>query len=391
LNAHNLFDSFDDPYRLDETTPPKSPASRKALAELIQRLNADILALQEIESRDVLAEFLRRELPQDYPFIACLEGNDVRGIDVALISRLPIISASSYQWQGWQPIPGVAASGGFARDVLHVRVQATTTTMLDILVLHLKSQEGGETSALWRAQEATHVRRIVDDLLSDTPNTALIVAGDFNAPPDSPSLAPLLRPASGTLLTDIARFVPESERFSYVFGEKREQIDYILLSPRALQWLDRDTVRFLHHELKEATDHDPLTAVLHIPGQPVSWFPPPPLPDYEELRRKESLPIVSVADIAALEKCIGKWTRVKGRISRVITAPSGNVRFLNFAEGTPDTALSGVIFPDNFSRFPHLKQLIGKEVILEGIVTRYDSRFQIVLHDPSQIQLVSGN
>ena len=65
------------------------------VAQTIQQVNGglgpDIIALQEVENVDIL-ERLRREFLADSGYLPAvlLEGTDVRGIDVAFLSRLPI-------------------------------------------------------------------------------------------------------------------------------------------------------------------------------------------------------------------------------------------------------------------------------------------------------------
>ena len=92
-NVKNLFDDHDDPYFRDEQTipVPKPMEEVRALAAVIINMNADVIALQEVESRGVLRKFkwgFLKDLNYDDPVL--FEGDDMRGIDVALLSRLPV-------------------------------------------------------------------------------------------------------------------------------------------------------------------------------------------------------------------------------------------------------------------------------------------------------------
>ena len=90
-NVLNLFDKVDDPDKRDEGTRPKSAESERALAQVIEDSRADVIALQEVENIEVLTEFRNANgLADDYPHMVLVEGNDGRGIDVALFSKHPV-------------------------------------------------------------------------------------------------------------------------------------------------------------------------------------------------------------------------------------------------------------------------------------------------------------
>ena len=59
----NLFDEFDDPYRSDEVMETKPRDELLKLAQRIRMLDADVLALQEVENREYLERFVRALLP----------------------------------------------------------------------------------------------------------------------------------------------------------------------------------------------------------------------------------------------------------------------------------------------------------------------------------------
>ena len=97
-NVLNLFDAEDDVYRTDETTEPKTRAAMQQVANVIRQLSADILARQEVENRGCLERFVKVFLgDMGYEHIVHFEGNDLRGIDVCLISRMPIGRVSSWR------------------------------------------------------------------------------------------------------------------------------------------------------------------------------------------------------------------------------------------------------------------------------------------------------
>lgn len=128
FNVENLFDTKDDAGKVDETYLPiaakqnqahiaacnKIPVERwrddclyldwseavldhklKVVADAIRQVNggsgADIIALQEVENLGIL-ERLRNDYLADLAYLPgiLIEGTDLRGIDVAFLSRLPL-------------------------------------------------------------------------------------------------------------------------------------------------------------------------------------------------------------------------------------------------------------------------------------------------------------
>jgi hypothetical protein len=76
---------------------PKPARHLEALLTRTDRLNADVLAVQEVENIAALREF-NSLLDAPYQFVSLIEGNDPRFIDVGVLSRLPIGSAISHRW-----------------------------------------------------------------------------------------------------------------------------------------------------------------------------------------------------------------------------------------------------------------------------------------------------
>jgi hypothetical protein len=69
-----------------------------------------------------------------YPYRVVVEGNDPRRIDVAICSKLPIISTSS--WRFW---PDPAGGRVFSRDLLQAEITAPDRKLLRVFVNHLRS------------------------------------------------------------------------------------------------------------------------------------------------------------------------------------------------------------------------------------------------------------
>lgn len=214
------------------------PQSKRLTAEVVQALDADVLALQEVESLEVLKRFRDRMLGgrESYPFAAVLDGNDDRRIDVGVLSRLPIVHLRSWQhlWTEGRPV--------FDRDCLEVDVLGERT--ITLYINHFKSMRSDgsrrprEATAPRRRQQARAVRDIVEQRFGPDGDGDFVVLGDFNdrRTPDEEgptSLQPLL---DWDALVDICAGLDEADRWTHYYRGRRgsagryQQLDYLLLS-----------------------------------------------------------------------------------------------------------------------------------------------------------------
>ena len=120
-NVENLFDLEDDKHTNDNefiiggkkgVTKEIYQQKLTNLSEVIDRLDADILGLCEIENRFVLEELNRVAIIRDYTIIH-YDSPDNRGIDVALLVDSHTISVNSSL-----PITVVLPTGSLTRDIL---------------------------------------------------------------------------------------------------------------------------------------------------------------------------------------------------------------------------------------------------------------------------------
>jgi hypothetical protein len=98
----------------------------------------------------------------------------------------------------------------------------------------------------------------------------------------------------------------------------------------------------------------------------------------------------SALDAHALDeasKLIGKEGAFKGSVKRIFELRGGTLDILNFDENYRN-ALTAVVQGANFSKFPALTNLIGKDVLITGNFTNYQGRAEIVLTNAEQIKLV---
>ena len=92
-------------------------------------------------------------------------------------------------------------------------------------------------------------------------------------------------------------------------------------------------------------------------------------------------------DLAGAYKKIGLTGAFKGAVSKVFEGRDGDLMILDF---DPDykTALTAVLKNPDFPRFPDMKALEGKEIIVSGSFVDYRGKAEIILTDPDQIKIV---
>lgn len=317
---------------LDESTPPldEDPnASRKlyrakleAIAPMLRRVDADVVAFQEIANQRVLDDLKALLPPRDERahggYIASAAGSaDRRGIACGILSRFPVIATCdhrprdlefpSFRAGDARPFPSERVYAH--RGVLEAQLALPDGSKLVVLNLHLKSNlpipledehaqpvpfdghhahaEGLVRSLVTRVSEALFVRKLVDAWLDTDPNVSLVVAGDFNDTEQSVAVRAVtgdlvlsaaqggaVRPGdafAGRGLVPCARAVPAEQRYSVAFRGSVAQIDHLLVS-RSL-WARFSKAHFFNETLLEdlaaqgpggvgslASDHAPLRA-----------------------------------------------------------------------------------------------------------------------------------
>ncbi len=268
-NVLNLFDKIDDPDKADEGTPAKPASEQKALAQVVDDSEADVFAFQEVENLEILTEWRDSHgLKEEYPHLVLVEGNDRRGIDVALMSKHPITNVKSHKDEVFE-VPGQEPRG-FLRDLLQADIDIPNYGPVRFFAAHLASKRGGDRADSMREAEAKAARAIIKEEVKDFPGQKYVVMGDFNDTPDSKSVQTFLeKDKDGWGLVDGFRETPD--KVSYPTNPKTakkwgyKRIDQILLSPE-LAADQKDQSVFKHKEAATASDHWMVTADFSKPA-----------------------------------------------------------------------------------------------------------------------------
>ena len=241
--ALNLDNYFLQPGARGASSELELSRQRSKLVAALRQLDADILALSELENEALappaaleaaptpatslsdLISALDAGLPSDLAYSVSESGSD--GSDLirsALVYRSQRVQPSSPAW--------FASSGDFERAPLLQSFQAGGRT-LTVGVVHLKSKlcSGGPQligaegcGAGTRAAEARALAALVGALPSAAQDVLLI--GDFNSDSEEAPLLELKRAG----LADLFAGVAAADRYSYVFEGRATQLDHALAS-----------------------------------------------------------------------------------------------------------------------------------------------------------------
>lgn len=95
----------------------------------------------------------------------------------------------------------------------------------------------------------------------------------------------------------------------------------------------------------------------------------------------------AASDKAASAKLVGKEGALVGTVVAVYSPESNGIVILNFAKNFREAA-SVILRPKNYAKFPDLKTLKDKKIVVTGKVIDYQGQPEIELTAPTQIKIV---
>ena len=208
-NLENLFDTINDPQKLDERSPIMEMNAKKRgkaywnkidnMAKVISEIGKDkaktspaLIGVAEVENKQVLEDLIHNErLKKKHYGIIHYDSPDARGIDVALL----------YQKRYFKPIDSKTYELKLFNDdgkPYATRDQLLVTGMLDdeiihIIVNHWPSRRGGEQKSRPSREKAAALNlKILEDIKKEYPNPKVIIMGDLNDDPINTSLRKIM-------------------------------------------------------------------------------------------------------------------------------------------------------------------------------------------------------
>ena len=242
-NLENLFDTRNDPHKLDDDftpkgfkkwTPNRYRRKIKKLSKTISRLGGKtskhppvLAGLAELENKLVIREMLRTKYlrKMGYKFVH-YDSPDERGIDTALIyhpKHFSIISSENIPLLVKNPDGQRDAT----RDILYV-LGELHGERIHVFVNHWPSRRDGATETAYKrikAAETIHKKMEKIEEGEKTPN--YMIMGDFNDGPFDPSIKTLL--SKGDLYNPMEKLIGE-DRGSANYKQRWSLFDQIILS-----------------------------------------------------------------------------------------------------------------------------------------------------------------
>lgn len=269
----------------------KDPTDTATIAgRIMQTMNADVLAVQEVEHIEILKEFNRDFLGNAYSTIILIEGNDSRLIDVGIMSKLPVGAVTSHQTATHPASPGKRV---FGRDLLQVEIlKPNGDKHFTVYNTHMKSHfvpftedkvTGAANANARRQQQAEMTAAIMSK--QERVGSKFILTGDMNDPPDSPFLAPMLTVDGHQMVNGLENAVesrpakpetagqgpgPQTTTWTHRFNPsgpafpEYQQYDQIWLSPALAPKLTGAGIDRRTKHGGDGSDHDPAWVDLDI-------------------------------------------------------------------------------------------------------------------------------
>lgn len=281
-NAHLFFDAYDDPKTRDIVLSQQAFARKlhQLALYVTQVLHCpDVLAVQEVENMATLQRLGDAACQKEGGYRALLiEGNDFVGMDVGfLVKRRLIIHSLSQLADNVRISQSKHVLFDHPPLVLQLSTQAQGQKIAMVLV-HNRSFKGLENSRQHqfverkRRQQAQWLGDWVAQWLQSYPGGSLIVLGDFNAVNESESVR-LIKNSTARQgeqrLIDVGLSIPAAERYSYIYKQKRQALDHVLVSlalaPAVLEAYYTRVNRYRStgrvydaHQFSGVSDHDGL-------------------------------------------------------------------------------------------------------------------------------------
>lgn len=204
-NVENLFDCRHDSLKDDREFLPDAVRRwnyfkyKKKLDDIARVITAvggwkapALVALCEVENDSVLTDLTRHSALREHKYRYLMTSSaDKRGIDVALLYQRGLFKPL---FQQNLQVDKPDKQSRPTRDILHVGGLLLNKDTLDVLVAHFPSRsQGAKLTAPYRRKAAERIKQTTDSLFRIRRHAQIVVMGDFNDYPQSPSIRETLQ------------------------------------------------------------------------------------------------------------------------------------------------------------------------------------------------------
>jgi endonuclease/exonuclease/phosphatase family metal-dependent hydrolase len=177
-------------YKTSRNTHLKSQEAIEALAEVIEKENADVIALQEVGDKGILNEFNLNHLKGQYPHIVSNPVWARSQHQLAFLTKgnIRVVETRSH-WKEFCRL----SHGAAVRDLLEATFETETGYRFTVFNAHLKSMYDGEAkTAPVRLKESSAAARIIQRHLKENPDAHVFITGDLNTLYDTEDGKPVI-------------------------------------------------------------------------------------------------------------------------------------------------------------------------------------------------------
>ena len=226
-NVENLFDAKMDGTEYEEYKPNNKHGWNEAMlqiklahiARVISDMDADIIALAEVENRAVLEKLNAALGAKAYPYLFYPNKKERINIETGLLSRFPIEKTSTI------------AIKDQARGIHRITLKIENKH-LDIYINHWPAQKEKEEERL------LYAATLHNELLKEE-GREYVLLGDFNSPYQvqkdwGMGLVNILKAGDkSALLYNLWYDLPQDKRYSHSYGKQKAALDHIII-PKSL-------------------------------------------------------------------------------------------------------------------------------------------------------------
>ncbi len=257
-NVENLFDlvtnntEYPEFRRINHSSWNKKTQNIKVknISKVIRLMNVDILALEEIENKNVLTQLFKRVKIYKYEYFL---KNPNSAIGLGLFSKYKITKAKAIK---------VLSLSSYSRPILQANILINKKPLI-LFISHWRSKRAGEN---YRIEYALSIKKTIQKL---PPNSYFVVLGDFNSNYNEDKtlrydkklntshgitginqvlntsyknhllskkdIKALAKQGKKNILYNLWLDLPPKNRFSYFYRGEKQTIDNILIPPILLK------------------------------------------------------------------------------------------------------------------------------------------------------------
>jgi endonuclease/exonuclease/phosphatase family metal-dependent hydrolase len=267
-NVEHFVDEFDNPFIRNQIEDKPKEVSKRIdlLADVLKKIDADVVVFEEFESRALAMKIAKEKLMgMGYRFFGGTESPDWY-MNVVIMSKLPLGVSYSYG-SIHTPIDGFKDSLGRIETqnnintrIISAEVRASANFSFILTGVHLKAGRTQRDTAS-RAGQIRLIQAQTQRFLAEDKRTNLLLVGDFNATPQSKEFKLLL---TGNKKAQFIDPLADTKVFSHPAEKPFWRIDHILPNKNMSKFLIPNGVKVAENldmkVLQAISDHLPLVA-----------------------------------------------------------------------------------------------------------------------------------